>query len=157
MCGYSPSIVLTTIKNQTIMSLEFKVYERSADTLESIGTIATLAGAGASVAFINSNLSNPNKRVAVVAMRKDGKSTTVSCGKDLSELVRNHITSGVKKSALLGKLAQMPIYEVAFKNAKGEPTGEVGYFIGREGGALEFATISAATKEAVSLEELVAF
>ena len=78
------------------MALEFAVYERTQTaTAVSLGTVGEIAGKGAELNFIPSNLANADKRVMVVINKADGTSATVVCSKPVSEGIRSkEITLG---------------------------------------------------------------
>lgn len=129
------------------MALTFKKYERADSTeLTDLGTLATLAGKNAKLAFIKSNLRNLEKRVAVVIENAKGESAVVACAKSVSDVVRTALKEHSAKQ-VLGMLAKMNVLE----NAEGA------MFISPEGGALEFFGVTEVAKEVIAYEDLVAF
>lgn len=72
------------------MPLEFKKYEtKDAGIFEDLGTVRSHAGKGGEIAFIPKNWNNPAKNVAIVIIKKDGTSATVSASKPLSAALRS--------------------------------------------------------------------
>lgn len=129
------------------MSLAFKVYERAESSLEDLGTLAQLAGRGSKLAFIPSNLMS-TKRVTIVVANAKGESATVTCSANISSAVRNALKEGTSKSAVLGTLANLTVFE----------REDGAHYLAQQGsGELDFHEISKAVKEAISVEELVAF
>lgn len=129
------------------MSLTFKKYERtSTGELTNIGSLSKLAGKGAKLAFIPSNLRNLKKRVAVVVEKPDGTSAVVACAQSVSDTVRKALET-MSKQKVLGALAKMSILE----------NEDEMLFISPEGGALEFFTVDSLKSETVVYDELVGF
>lgn len=71
---------------------------------ETVGTLAEIGGKGTELLFINSNLTNPDKRLMVVLKRPDGKSTSLTCSPKVGELVR-------AKKITKAQLAGFPVCE----------------------------------------------
>ena len=71
------------------MKLEFAKYEREENTLESLGTVASIVGKGGSLGLIPKNFKDATKRVVVVLEKKDGTSTMVSCSSAVSAGLRD--------------------------------------------------------------------
>lgn len=87
------------------MALEFAVYERTQTaTATSLGTVSEIAGKGAELSFIPTNLANADKRVMVVINKADGTSATVVCSKPVSDGIRS-------KEITLGNLKGFEIRE----------------------------------------------
>ena len=129
------------------MSLEFKVYERAESSLEDLGTLSALAGKGAKVAFIPSNLLS-SMRVTVVVAKANGQSATVTCSANISASVRTALKDGTSKSAVLGVLSKLNVFE----------REDGAHYLAPQGsGQLDYYDIAAAAKEAITVEELVAF
>jgi len=68
--------------------VEFKNYEANTAELENLGSVKSLAGKGGKIALIRKNYKDLSKRVVVVVTRKDGKSATVPCSKQVSDAFR---------------------------------------------------------------------
>lgn len=128
------------------MNLEFKKYEGSETTLESLGTVANIVGKDGKLGLIPSNFKNPNKRVSIILTKKDGTSTMVSCSAAVSAGLRD-------KSITLGNVLT---FEVLYGEAEVP-------FISLPGGAgVAETTVKSLVAEdfevtsAVSLEDLIA-
>ena len=130
------------------MALNFAVYEST--TLDDLGTPATAVGEGGSLAFIPKNLANVAKRVVLVLKNKAGESTTLSCSKQVSAMVRKALNSGMEKKKALAILAKLSILE-------GET--DVPYLCAPagEGNLEEFTIEELAENKVANYEELVAF
>ena len=128
--------------------MEFKIYEGSDASLEDLGTLKSIAGKSGSIALIRKNYNNPEKRVAIVITRKDGKSTVVACSEPVSRMLR-------AKEMNIAELATLPVLE-----------SDKGVFVSLPGGgtgtqSFKVDTLTASAPVAVSdeflPEELVAF
>ena len=127
-------------------TIEFKVYEGASSTLDNLGTLKDVAGAGGKIAFLRKNYNNPDKRVAIVVTKKDGTSATIACSAQVSAALRNK---------------EVSIKQLVGFNVVG---GEKGFFIAMPAtGAVQTIELdsvvaeSTATKEGAFLpEELVA-
>jgi hypothetical protein len=67
--------------------LNFEKYQRE-DRVE-LGTVAQLVGKGGKIKFVEKNLADDSKRVAVIMERKDGASALVICSESVSKGVRS--------------------------------------------------------------------
>jgi len=71
------------------MALEFKVFERAENTLNSLGTVLENVGKNGSLSVIPANLKDTSKRVVIILKKADGTSTGVTCSKKVSDGIRN--------------------------------------------------------------------
>jgi hypothetical protein len=70
------------------MALNFKNYERAERV--SLGTIATLAGAGGKIKPVSiANFADDSKRVVILITQKSGESDTVTCSPEVSKRLRS--------------------------------------------------------------------
>jgi hypothetical protein len=92
------------VKLKQTKIMEFKVYQSESVSLEDLGTLKTIAGKGGSISLIRKNFNNPDKRVAVVVKRKDGKSATIACSEPVSRMLR-------AKELNIAELAVLPVLE----------------------------------------------
>ena len=67
--------------------LKFEVYQRE-DRVE-LGTVAQLVGKGGKIKFVEKNLADDSKRVAVIMERKDGASALLICSENVSKGIRS--------------------------------------------------------------------
>ena len=126
------------------MELEFKKYQATESTLESLGTIKDIVGTKGSIAFIPSNIRDTKKRVVVILKKGDGKSTMVTCSQKVSDGIRD---KSITEGHLLG-------FEVLY----GE--NEIPFITLPGGGLIEYAVKDIKAVDfvatAVSLEDLIA-
>ena len=128
------------------MAFNFKVYEGV--TLESLGTLAEVTGAGGSLRFTNRTLGDSSKSLCVIITRKDGTSDTVTCSKAVTAGVRNALASGKSKKECLSAIINLDIVEA--------PNGGNYISAPRSEGGVEVFTITELKRERVNYEELVA-
>lgn len=125
--------------------LQFKVYERTENSLISEGTVLSAIGTKGSISLIPKNFKDATKRVAIVLKNAKGASLIVSCSEQVSKGLRD-------KSITVNQLAGFEI----LSNEDGVP------FISMPTGALiEFKASELKVKEytpaAVDYSELVTF
>jgi hypothetical protein len=71
------------------MALDFKKYESTESTLETLGTIKSIIGDNGKIGYVENNLKDSSRRVVVVLKKEDGTSTIVTCSKKVSDGIRN--------------------------------------------------------------------
>lgn len=98
------------------MALKFEIYGGT-ERVE-LGTVAEVIGVGGYLKLIPNNVSNLNKRVVVILLRADGKSTTAICSSSVSEKIRS-------QELKLSQLQGFTLVEQTLRDSDGEPTGEV--------------------------------
>jgi len=81
-----------------------KFEQRTATERKVLGTVAKLAGPGASINFTKNNWFHPTKRLHVVLERPDGSSFGLNCSPSVGSGVRN-------KEITMSQLAGFPIIE----------------------------------------------
>lgn len=83
------------------MAVEFKKFTQSDSTLEDLGTVKSIVGAGGKIAVIRKNWEDKAKRVAILLTNKKGNSAVIPC----STQVSNALRSGKMKIAQLISLS----------------------------------------------------
>jgi len=129
--------------------LKFKVYESA--ELESIGTLATIGGAGSKFRFTNKSMQNTTGQLAVVVQKKDGTSATATCSKSLTAIIRKALGNGATAKQCLASIINLDIIE-------GENGGN--YISRPKGEAIDLEDFTLAVLKAeptASYEALVAF
>ena len=130
------------------MALNFKKYESTATTLETIGTVASQIPGG-SLKFVPGTFTS-GKRIAIILTNKAGESTVLACSKRVSATLRSALENGSTKKDLLAAIVKLEISEdEEGRNFIMAPQGV--------GGQEEELNISVATKQKVSYEDLIAF
>ena len=81
-----------------------KFEKRTQTERKVIGTVAKVAGPGATINFTKANFENDNKRLHVVLQRPDGTSVGINCSPAVGAGVRN-------KTITMAQLAGFPIIE----------------------------------------------
>lgn len=127
------------------MKLEFANYERTENTLESLGTVLSQIGKEGTISLIPKNFKSKDKRVVLVLAKKDGKSVMVTCSKQVSDGLRD-------KTVTLGNILN---FEMLYDEATEVP------YISLPGGGLvthKVADLTASEwdSSAVNHEDLIA-
>jgi hypothetical protein len=81
-----------------------KFEQRTATERKVLGTVAKIAGPGATINFTKNNFNHPTKRLHVVLSRPDGSSFGINCSPAVGSGVRN-------KEITMSQLAGFPIIE----------------------------------------------
>jgi len=81
-----------------------KFEQRTAVERKVLGTVAKIAGPGATINFTKNNFNHPTKRLHVVLERPDGTSFGLNCSPAVGSGVRN-------KTITMSQLAGFPIIE----------------------------------------------
>jgi len=81
-----------------------KFEQRTAVERKVLGTVAKIAGPGATINFTKNNFNHPTKRLHVVLERPDGTSFGINCSPAVGSGVRN-------KTITMSQLAGFPIIE----------------------------------------------
>lgn len=81
-----------------------KFEQRGAVERKVLGTVAKIAGPGATINFTKDNFNHPTKRLHVVLERPDGTSFGINCSPSVGNGVRN-------KTITMSQLAGFPIIE----------------------------------------------
>ncbi len=131
-----------------------KFEQRTATEREVLGTVAKLAGPGASINFTKNNWFHPTKRLRVVLERPDGSSFALNCSPSVGSGVRN-------KEITIPQLAGFPI----IKHTVGKEYANAGLIMPiiamPEGQGLisagEITEVAEYTPETFELSDLVAF
>lgn len=130
------------------MALEFKVYEGSASTLETIGTVSSNIGKKGSLRFVPGTFAKAS-RIAVILTNDKGKSTCLACSSRVSATIREAKKNGANEKDMLSAIANLEISEdEEGRNFIIAPTGV---------GSTETFTIASLSVEAVSFEELAGY
>ena len=128
------------------MAVAFAVYESA--TLEVVGSLESLAGAGGKLRFTNKSMNNSKGQLAVVITKKDGTSGVVTCSKAVTAGIRKALEAGISAKKCLASITKLDIVEAPNGgNYVSAPMGE---------GGVEDFTIAELKKEAVNYEDLVA-
>ena len=91
------------------MALEFKVYQGTQTSLETIGTVLAQIPGG-SLKFVPGTFTS-GKRIAVILTNKAGESTVVACSKRVSATLQAALADGKTKKEMLGAIAKLEISE----------------------------------------------
>jgi hypothetical protein len=130
------------------MALEFKVYEGSETTLETLGTVATNIGKKGSLRFVPNTFTS-GKRIAVILTNDKGKSTVLACSTRVSSTIREAKKNGSEDKELLSAIASLEISE--------DEEGR-NFIIAPAGlGSTETFTMASLAVEAFSYEELIGY
>ncbi len=81
-----------------------KFEQRAQTERKVLGTVAKIAGPGASINFTKNNFEHPTKRLHVILERPDGTSFGINCSPAVGSGVRN-------KTITMAQLAGFPIIE----------------------------------------------
>ena len=131
------------------MALNFKKYERTEGTLETIGTVADVVGKGGTLRFVPNTFTS-GKRIAIILGKKDGSSTVIACSTRVSTTLRDAKKNGSESKELLAAISKLEISEdEEGRNFIIAPVGT--------GGNEETFAIADLTKAAVAYDDLVAF
>ena len=88
-----------------------KFEQRAQTERETLGTVAGIAGKGATISFVKSNFLNADKRLYVVLKRPDGSSASFTCSPNVGTGVRT-------KTITIPQLAGFPICEAVSQDGE---------------------------------------
>jgi len=88
-----------------------KFEQRAQTEREELGTVAEIAGKGATISFIKDNFLNADKRLYVVLKRPDNTSASFTCSPNVGNGVR-------AKTITISQLAGFPICEAVSKDGE---------------------------------------
>lgn len=93
------------------MSELIKFEQRTATERDVLGTVAEIAGKGATISFVKNNFLNADKRLYVVLKRPDGTSASFTCSPNVGTGVRT-------KDISVSQLAGFPICEAVSQDGE---------------------------------------
>jgi hypothetical protein len=102
---------INPLKNRTKMENLIKFEQRAQAERETLGTVSSIAGKGATISFIKNNFLNPDKRLYIVIKRPDGASASFTCSPNVGNGVRD-------KSISVSQLAGFPICEAVSQDGE---------------------------------------
>ena len=92
------------------MGLEFKVYERSTEALQVLGTVGSQIGKKGQVRFVP-NTFNSGKRIAVILTNEQNESTVVACSLRVSDAIKEAKEKGATEEVLASAVVNLEISE----------------------------------------------
>jgi hypothetical protein len=130
------------------MALDFKIYEGSGTTLETLGTVASNVGKKGGLRFVPNTFTS-GKRIAVILTDSKGASTVIACSTRVSATIRNAKKDGSTDKELLSAIANLEISDDdQGRNFIIAPTGV---------GTTETFTMASLVVQAVTFEELAGY
>jgi hypothetical protein len=128
--------------------IQFKKYE--SNTLEDLGSVATILGKKGSIRFSSDRNLNSSKRVTVILQLENGQSAAVPCSSKVSDIARKALEKH-SEDKVLAVISELHILETEDGKHFISPTGD------GEGTPLKSSFTLAELKKAkaVSWDELV--
>jgi hypothetical protein len=101
--------------------IQFKKYE--SNTLEDLGSVATILGKKGSIRFSSDRNLNSSKRVTVILQLENGQSAAIPCSSKVSDAVRKALDDDTPEIEVLGVISSLHILETEDGRHFVSPTG----------------------------------